>query len=321
MSLQYDADFYKAIEPMLPLLTAAPQFPPHDVASRRAYSGKAFEGILAALEGISDNNIEETKHTARANDDYHIPIFRFKSKNSDSGPNPAILHVHGGGMIMGSVKMFSNLLKQYVSRTTVQIFSVEYRLAPEYPHPTPGEDCYAALVWLQEHANEFNIDPSRIAIYGESGGGGIAAGVALMARDRNLFPKLAKQILIYPMLDDRTTKPMELVEPFTIWKIVDNITGWSAMLGDNIGTDGVSPYAAPARVESVEGLPPTYVDVGELDIFRDEDIRYASRIAAANISTEFHLYPGVPHGWDGLVRDIPVSKQAFENRARAMLSF
>ncbi|KIM93626.1 hypothetical protein OIDMADRAFT_46068 [Oidiodendron maius Zn] len=321
MPLQYDRDFYKAIEPLLPVLASAPQFPAHDIASRRTVSGKAFEVLLDAFKETSEDKIEETEHTALANDGHSIPIFQFKGRNTSSASNPAILHIHGGGMIMGSVKIFSNVLKQYVSRTGVQIFSVEYRLAPENAHPTPGEDCYAAFVWLQEHAKEFKIDPSRIGILGESGGGGIAAGVAVMARDRNLSPKLAKQILVYPMLDDRNTKPLELVEPFTVWKIVDNITGWSALLGDMAGKDGVSPYAAPARVENTEGLPPTYIDVGELDIFRDEDIKYAGRIAAANISTEFHLYPGLPHCFDLLAPDIPAAKQAFENRAKAMLSF
>ena len=202
--------------------------------------------------------------------------------------------------------------------------SVEYRLAPEHPGTTLVDDCYAGLVWLSQNAQKFNIDPTRIAVMGESAGGGIAAGVALMARDKNLQPPLAKQILIYPMLDDRNLIPNEALEALPlVWTNADNITGWTALLGDKAGKPDadVSPYCAPSRVKSVVGLPPTYIDVGGLDLFRDEDLLYAQRLAAENINTEFHLYPGLPHGFELFATSIDASKRANENRQKAILGF
>ena len=183
------------------------------------------------------------------------------------------------------------------------------------------EDCYAALQWLQSKAEEFGVDPTRIAIMGESAGGGIAAGVTLMARDRGLSPPLAKQILIYPMLDDRNIIPNPQIETYAPWKSFDNKVGWQALLGDLYGTDQVPAYAAPARATDLSNMPPTYIDTGGLDLFRDEDINYAARLAHANVPTEFHLYPGVPHGFEGVSETISVTRRALENRQAAMIDF
>jgi len=319
MPLQYDPEYYKALEPLIPILAAAPQPAVHDVAARRTN----FEGFFGSmLEKLPDSpDVEETVHQIKAQDGTSLQVHRFVKKGSDSTPGPAILHIHGGGMILGSVALFSKVISAQVSQTGVQMFSVDYRLAPEHKDLTLVEDCYAGLVWLSQNAHQFNVDPKRIAVMGESAGGGLAAGVTLLARDRGLSPPLAKQILIYPMLDDRTLTPRPAVAAFVTWSIDDNITGWTALLGDKAGKDGVSPYAAPARVESVEGLPPTYIDVGELDIFRDEDIKYAARIAEANISIEFHLYPGVPHAFEAFGSGIDTSKRAVANRLKAMSTF
>jgi acetyl esterase/lipase len=185
------------------------------------------------------------------------------------------------------------------------------------------EDCYAGLTWLHANAQKFNVDPTRIAVKGESAGGGLAAGVALMARDKNLSPPLAKQILIYPMLDDRTKEDAALV-PFASWSYVDNVTGWTALLGANKAGKAeadVPIYCAPARAKSLKGLPSTYIDVGTLDIFRDEDIEYAQRLAKENIDVEFHLYPGLPHAFELTGAKTNATKRALENRMRAMMSF
>ena len=147
-----------------------------------------------------------------------------------------------------------------------------------------------------QHTDELRIDPARVAIMGDSAGGGLAAGVALLARDRGVA--LARQVLVYPMLDDRTTVPDPELAPFAAWSYDDNYTGWHALLGDAIGTDDVPPSAAPARADDLSGLPPTYIDVGDLDIFRDEDIEYARRIAATGTTVELHVHPGCPHGFD-----------------------
>ncbi|KAH8592653.1 Alpha/Beta hydrolase protein [Bisporella sp. PMI_857] len=319
MPLQFDPEYRKTIEPLIAMMSLAPKFPAHDVVSRRASAEGGFGALLASIP--SPDDVEEIHHKITAKDGYSVSVYQYEKKTASTSPGPAILHCHGGGMILGDVKMFAKMLKTLVSNTSVPIFSVDYRLAPEYPHPTPVEDCYTGLTWLHQHAISLNIDPSRIAIMGESAGGGIAAGVALMARDQAFSPPLAKQILIYPMLDDRNTMANPTVDPLNIWSSVDNLTGWTALLGDKAGKDGVSPYAAPARAESVKGLPPTYMDVGQLDLFLDEDVKFITRLAADNISTEFHLYPGVPHGFELFSPESSASKRALENRLKAITSF
>src|SRR5262249_47030311 len=147
-------------------------------------------------------------------------------------------------------------------------------------------------------AAKFRVDPKRIAIMGDSAGGGLAAGLAIMARDRGV--QLARQILVYPMLDDRNQTPNPLIAPLITWNYDDNFTGWSALLGKDFGTDRVSPVAAPARLKDFKGLAPAYLEVGELDIFRDENIAYAQQFALAGIPVEFHLHPGAPHGAERL---------------------
>jgi acetyl esterase/lipase len=161
------------------------------------------------------------------------------------------------------------------------------------------------------------VDPARIAVMGDSAGGGLAAGVCLLARDRG-GPPVAQQLLIYPMLDDRAQMPDPQLLPFLTWTYDDNVTGWAALLGDSAGTDAVSPYAAPARATDVSGLPDTYIDVGDLDIFRDEDITYAQRLADAGVPTELHLHPGCPHAFETLARKADVSRRAISDRMRRL---
>ncbi|KAI9934983.1 hypothetical protein ASPWEDRAFT_54033 [Aspergillus wentii DTO 134E9] len=317
MPLSWDPDFAKVFVPFQALKPPKPAV--HDVQTRRHNLDASYGALFAALPDVSD--VQHTIHQVKSSDGHTISVYRFfpKSWTPEAAPGPALLHTHGGGMIQGNVKLFIKPMSLMVQETGVQIFSVDYRLAPEHRNQT--EDAYAGLVWLHENADKFAVDRSRIATYGESAGGNLATALALLARDRGLSPPLAKQILIYPMLDDRNTIPNPEVEQFATWTAADNITAWSALLGeDGIGKDDVSPYVAPARAKSLEGLPPTYIDVGELDIFRDESIAYAARIAAANISLEFHVYPGVNHGFDALAPRIPVTQRALENRYRVFKS-
>jgi acetyl esterase/lipase len=199
------------------------------------------------------------------------------------------------------------------------MLAVEYRYAPEHPGLTPVEDSYVALRWLAEHSAELGVDAGRIAVMGDSAGGGIAAGLALLARDRS-GPAIAQQILIYPMLDDRTTTPDPQLVPFAGWTYEDNLTGWAALLGDDIGGPDVSAYAAPARMTDAVGLPPVYLEVGELDIFRNEGIEFARRTAAAGVSTELHVRLGVPHGWDVVAPEANVTTRAMSDRVRRLKS-
>ncbi|MFI9386982.1 alpha/beta hydrolase [Kutzneria sp. NPDC052558] len=235
------------------------------------------------------------------------------------GAGSAAVFLHGGGMIAGTVALHDRLIAAYAGDSGVPLLAVDYRRAPEDPHPAPVEDGYAGLAWLSEHAAELGVDPARIAVMGESGGGGLAAGTVLLARDRGL--PVARQILVYPMLDDRNTEPDPALAPFAAWSYDDNHTGWHALLGAAIGGPDVAAAAAPARARDLSGLPPTYVEVGELDIFRDESIEYARRIALAGTSVELHVHPGCPHGFEHISADADVVLRSRADRLRALTSF
>jgi acetyl esterase/lipase len=235
----------------------------------------------------------------------HVLISAPKAKGVN---RPGILHIHGGGYVMGAAEMGVVTDAAYVTQLGAVVVSVDYRLAPETPHPGPVEDCYAALAWLYRQADELGIDRKRIAITGESAGGGLAAALGLLARDRQEYP-IAFQHLVFPMLDDRTAAATDL-SPYLgqfVWTQDANIFGWTALLGAVPGTPGVSPYAAAARAEDLAGLPPTFMVCGALDLFLEEDMEYARRLMLAGVPTELHIYPGAPHGFP-LVVDAGVAK-------------
>jgi acetyl esterase/lipase len=196
------------------------------------------------------------------------------------------------------------------------MLSVEYRRAPEYAHPIPVEDCYAGLKWLSIYGRELGVDSARLAVMGDSAGGGLAAATALLAYDRSL--PLAKQILIYPMLDDRTTTADPALVAFAGWTYDNNYTGWHALLGDAIGSEDVPGTAPPGRVADLTGLPGAYIEVGELDILRDESIDYARRLTANGVSAELHVHRGCPHGFDRSGREIDVVCRSRADRLRIL---
>lgn len=214
-------------------------------------------------------------------------------------PRPAYLNIHGGGYIMGVAELNGPSNMRLADELDCVIVSVEYRLAPETPAPGAVEDCYAALRWLHASADELGVDRSRIAVGGESAGGGLAAALALLARDRGEIP-ICFQFLIYPMLDDRTAvipTPNPLTGEF-VWTPASNHFAWKAFLGHEPGIDGTSPYAAAARATDLSGLPPAYISVGSLDLFVDEDIAYAQRLLRASVPTELHIIPGAYHAFE-----------------------
>jgi len=216
------------------------------------------------------------------------------------GTGAGVFHTHGGGMIMGDRFVGLAQFLPWIVELDATVVTVEYRLAPEFPDPYPVEDCYAALVWTAEHAQELGIDPARFIIAGASAGGGLAAGVALLARDRS-GPELAGQVLIYPMLDDRdATVSTTQIDGVGVWDRGSNITGWTALLGDRVGGDDVSIYAAPARATDLTGLPPAFIDCGSAEVFRDEDVAYATSLWQAGVQAELHVWPGGFHGFDML---------------------
>jgi acetyl esterase/lipase len=215
------------------------------------------------------------------------------------GDLPALFHVHGGGFVAGVPESVVPGHDVMVAELGCVIVSVDYRLAPETPHPGPVEDCYAALSWLYDHAAELGVDRNRIGIGGESAGGGMAAALALLVRDRGEMT-LRFQHLVSPMLDDRTcTAPA--ANPYAgefTWTREKNCFGWTSLLGHSPGGDDVSYYAAPARAESLADLPPTFINVGALDLFVDEIIEYARRLLHAGVPVELHIYPGAIHAFE-----------------------
>jgi acetyl esterase/lipase len=235
-----------------------------------------------------------------------------------SDPLPALVLMHGGGLIMGTLGVSELSSRAIVDAVGCVIVSVDYRLAPEHPHPAPVEDCYAALAWAAANAGALGIDRGRIALGGSSAGGGLAAGTALLARDRG-GPPVVFQLLVYPMLDDRDATPSSLeFDAILTWSRRHNRSGWSALLGDRAGTAGVDHYAAPARARDLSGLPPALIQVGELEVFRDEDVDYAARLLAAGVATQLHVYPGAFHAWDSVAPGAPAAVRALQERIEAL---
>ena len=221
-----------------------------------------------------------------------------------------LYHIHGGGMVFGDNRTGLPRLLDLAGQFQAAVVSVEYRLAPESPHPGPVEDCYAGLAWTASHADELGIDPARIVVAGGSAGGGLAAAVALLARDRG-GPPLAGQLLLCPMLDDRNDTPSSWqMAGLGIWDHAANEVGWTALLGSARGGGDVSPFAAPARATDLSGLPPAFIDVGSAETFRDEDVAYATRIWQAGGVAELHVWPGGYHGFTIMAPEAALSRAA-----------
>ncbi len=218
---------------------------------------------------------------------------------SAARPMPAYVHLHGGAYLMGSPAFAGHENSDLAADLGCLIVSVDYRCAPEDPAPAAIEDSYAALAWVHDNAAKLGVDSAKVAVGGDSAGGGLAASLALLARDRGKYP-VCFQLLIYPMLDDRTaisTTVNPNVGEF-VWNNASNLFAWGAYLGQAPGSEGVSPYAAAARATDLAGLPPAYIGVGALDLFMQEDIDYAQRLMAAGVPTELHIFPGCFHSFD-----------------------
>ena len=246
-----------------------------------------------------------------------VPVTLYRPIQAD-GPLPVLLHIHGGGYLFGAASRSGPSSVRTASELKCLVASVDYRLAPETRAPGAAEDCYAALVWLHKNADALGIDRTRIAVGGESAGGGLAAATTLIARDRGEVP-LCFQMLIYPMLDDRTCTRGNR-NPHAghfVWKPEYNDLGWSCYLGVKPGSEGVSPYAAPARAADLAGLPPAYIAAGALDLFVEEDMDYAARLMAAGVPVELQVYPGAYHAFE-MVFEADVAIRAEADRRRAL---
>ncbi|GAB3923319.1 esterase [Microlunatus endophyticus] len=299
---------------LLPMLEAAAQqglpssITPEMIAPMRETGNDGWAPPIEEL--IADRPIVHTERTVPGPAGAPDIILSILTPAEPLAAAPAIYHTHGGGMIIGNrhdgVAGFLDLIEQH----KLVLVSVEYRLAPEHPDPAPVEDCYAGLVWTAEHADELGIDPSRLIIGGASAGGGLAAGVTLLARDRG-GPALAGQLLLCPMLDDRNiTVSSRQYQGIGVWDRTSNKTGWDALLGEGHESRDVSVYAAPARADDLRNLPPAFIDVGSAEVFRDEDIDYASRIWAAGGQAELHVWAGGFHGFQLMGGQAAVSVSA-----------
>lgn len=321
-ALALDREYALAVEAIGEPGKLLPSLPVGDIAGRRQRFNARIQRSLSAAPPTP--NIDRITHQIPTADGTTITLHEFRPRNAPLNSSPAIYHVHGGGMLLGSVSSFAPTIAARASSYNLPIFSIDYRLAPENPHPIPVNDCYAGLTWLSTHAHSLGLDPTRLMVLGESAGGGLAAGTVIMARHKRLSPPVAYQMLIYPMLDDRNLSPRPGIEPYTKWRADDNKTGWGAVLGSAMGLDAEvegHQYAAPARVKSVEGLPPTYIDVGGLDYFLHEDIDYATRLLEAGIAVELHVYPGLPHDFEWAASSAKIVRIALDNRQRVVEEF
>jgi acetyl esterase/lipase len=243
--------------------------------------------------------------------DPEVPVRVHRPKGFD-GVLPCVYSMHGGGYVIGTYAMDDPIFDELCPKLGFVGVSVDYRLAPETPYPGPLDDCYRGLTWLHAHADELGVDPDRIGVMGVSAGGGLAAALTLLARDRAEV-SVAFQLLESPMLDDRQMTPSSRQVGLPVWSRDSNAFGWTSYLGDLYGRDDVPSTAAPARATDLTALPPAFVTVGAVDGFRDEDVDYALRLNQAGVPTELHVYPGACHGFFVLARDASVTQQCMHN--------
>lgn len=279
-----------------------------DIVARRA----AMSASRAAVPKADFPNLDVTEHTyAGSAGDLTLRLYQPKSAPSKG---PGLIYIHGGGMIMGDLDSQDENMREAATTLDIPIASIDYRKAPEHPYPAAPEDCYAGVCWVFEHAAELGMDKNNIGLMGASAGGGLALAVSLMLRDRG-GPKLKYLLPIYPMIDDRhkTSSSHEVVD-LGIWDRAGSLEAWGWYLGD---TEPDS-YAAPARAADLSGLPPTYIDVGDLDLFRDEDIVLAQRLSAAGVPVEFHLWTGAYHASELFAPQAALSQRIWATRYTAI---
>ncbi|KAL4802841.1 Alpha/Beta hydrolase protein [Aspergillus unguis] len=282
---------------------------------------KSSPTVDDALAGREISHEERTVLGSGGSSDLKVSIFRqapmtIRPASSSRFENrPGIFYTHGGGMIAGNRFLGIGVILDWVEEFDMVCVSIEYRIPPEHPDPTPIEDCYAGLKWTSMNAKSLGINPDCLMIAGSSAGGGLAAGTALLARDRG-GPLLYAQVLICPMLDDRnvTVSSQQYVDEGT-WSRDSNQTGWKCLLGERCGQENVSIYAAPSRATDLSKLPPAFIDVGTAEVFRDEAVAYATLLWKSGVQAELHVWSGGFHGFDLLAPNATLSINAREARS------
>ena len=269
-------------------------------------------GDQAVESLVLPDHVEREIIPFQSSDGENLSLRVIRPKHCDT-PMPILYFIHGGGFIVGKANQGDALVKEFAEQMGCFTASVEYRLSPEHAYPVPLRDCYEGLQHLVDHADELNLDPERIIIFGVSAGGGLAAGLALWLRDHtDIRPKA--QVLIYPMLDDSNLEQAgDGVEDTLIWSRANNLTGWRAYLGDAFGSDGVDIYAAPARAKDLSNLPPAHIPVGDLDLFLAENTAYAKQLEADGVDCDFHVYEGAFHGFNSYSPEAAITKLFDEN--------
>lgn len=243
----------------------------------------------------------------------------YRPAPATGAPGPVWIYVHGGGMVLGDLDSSDLAAAHLAADSGCAILSVDYRLAPEQRYPGQVDDCAAALDWLRDQGDSWGLDRARIGVYGVSAGGAIAASLALRSRDDHTLPALAKQILVYPMLDDRSSvQPTTPDAPEGTWSHVANARAWRDYLGPTSERSDPPSGAVPARAESLDGLPPTYVEVGGVDVLAAETMDYARRLVASGVTTELHVYPGAYHAFDAMAPASRLAQIARTRRLQAM---
>jgi acetyl esterase/lipase len=302
-------DIDPELRPLLAGMQPVPQLDREVLAQMRRLAARP---VGRFLEGRA---IDRREITASCSDGAQIALSILSPAGTDrSSGAPCIYWIHGGGMIMGD--RFSNIdiPLEFLDLLGAVVISVDYRLAPEAGGTTLLDDCFRGLLWTVEHADDLGIDRARMVVAGDSAGGGLAAGVTLMARDRGA-PAIAAQMLISPMLDHRniTTSSRQYSGGSGVWTREMNEFGWRAVLGD-VADEDVLRYVSPAVADDLSGLPTTYIDAGTAEVFRDEDVAYATRIWAAGGQAELHVWAGGCHGFDALCPQARVSVAARRTR-------
>ena len=268
----------------------------------------------AAIEGFDHVDVEDRQIDGPSSG--QSLRLRLYSSGDPPGLRPCILWIHGGGYILGCPEMDEQLLCRKADELGCLVVAVDYRLAPEHPYPAALDDCDAALGWILDNASALGVDANTLVLGGASAGGGLAAALALRARDQRPGA-IAFQCLIYPMLDHRTgTSAPAGAGEYWLWGVEHNCFAWEAYLGPNDLTYGVSPFASPATAKRLKGLPPTYLCIGDQDLFYEEDIDYARRLRDSGVAVELEVVPGAPHGFDKL--PAPLSEQSLQRRFKAL---